>query len=151
MSQTAEKAQKKATAQRRRTRTAGPAGRTAKTSASTAGPTTSKAPPGADGGPSVPVLVPEIHVRHVHLPQVDVSHVPVPSVHVPDQVRRMVPDPANNRLLWYGGLAGLAAFGVIGWPVAGVVAAATYVAEHRAKVALHEREDGGKSAPSRAS
>lgn len=122
----------------------------------------SKAQPKKEaGGPSVPVLVPEFHVRHVALPQVRVGHVPVPRVHVPaphlhlplpEAVRSRVPDPAANRVLWYGGLAGLAAFGVIGWPVAGVVAAGTYVAEHRAMAALHAADTkakggGSKSAP----
>lgn len=32
-------------------------------------------------GPSVPVLVPEVHVRHLQVPQL--HHVPVPHVHVP--------------------------------------------------------------------
>lgn len=91
-------------------------------------------------GPSVPVLVPEVHVRHIPVPRLGVGHVPVPKVYVPgtDTVRRHLPDPAGNRVLWYGGLAGLAAVGVIGWPVAGVVAAGTYVAEHRARAAAHE-------------
>jgi hypothetical protein len=96
-------------------------------------------------GTSVPVLVPEVHVRHLHVPQV--GHVPHVHLPVPDAVRRRVPDPAGNRLIWYGGLAGLAAFGIIGWPVAGVVAAGTYVAEHRARAAMQEaspEHDGGE-------
>ena len=96
-------------------------------------------------GPSVPVLVPEVHVRHLPVPRVGVGHVPVPkmSLPIPDQVRQHLPDPVDNRVLWYGGLAGLAAVGVIGWPVAGVVAAGTYVAEHRARHWLAGHEDGG--------
>lgn len=98
-------------------------------------------------GPSVPVLVPEVHVRHIPVPRLGVGHVPVPKVYVPgtDTVRRHLPDPAGNRVLWYGGLAGLAAVGVIGWPVAGVVAAGTYVAEHRARAAAHEGNGSSSS------
>jgi hypothetical protein len=94
----------------------------------------------AAGAMHLPVLVPEMHVRHIPMPRIEMAHVPVPHVHlpVPDAVRSRLPEPTTNRLVWYGGLAGLAAFGVIGWPVAGVVAAGTYVAEHRAKAAMHE-------------
>ena len=83
-------------------------------------------------GRSVPVLVPEMHVRHVP--------VQVPSVHVPmpGAMRDRLPDVTTNRVLWWGGLAVLAATEVISWPVAGVVAAGTYVAERRAKAAVHE-------------
>jgi hypothetical protein len=92
------------------------------------------------GTRSLPVLVPAVHVRHIPVPSIAMAHVPVPHIHVPvpDAVRDRLPEPTTNRLVWYGGLAGLAAFGVIGWPVAGVVAAGTYVAEHRAKAAMHE-------------
>ena len=96
-------------------------------------------------GPSVPVLVPSVRVRHLPVPRMGVGHVAVPKVSlpIPDQVRNRFPDPVDNRLLWYGGLAGLAAVGVIGWPVAGVVAAGAYVAEHRARHWLAGHEDGG--------
>jgi hypothetical protein len=43
----------------------------------------------------------------------------------------LVPDP--KRLLWWGGLAALAALEVIEWPVAVVVAAGSYVAERMAR------------------
>jgi hypothetical protein len=85
---------------------------------------------------SLPVLVPEVHVRRLPLPAIGVRHVPVP--HVPDAVRSRLPEPTTNRVVWYGGLAGLAALGVIDWPVAGVVAAGTYVATRRAKSAMEE-------------
>jgi hypothetical protein len=97
----------------------------------------------------VPVLVPVVHVRRVPLPNVGVRHVPVPHVsvphvpvpHVPEAVRSRIPEPTTNRVLWLGGLAGLAAFGVIDWPVAGVVAAGTYVATRRAKAAMEEERE----------
>jgi hypothetical protein len=43
----------------------------------------------------------------------------------------VLPDP--KRLLWWGGLAALAAVEVIEWPVAVVVAAGSYVAERMAR------------------
>lgn len=89
---------------------------------------------------SLPVLVPGVRVRHIPLPRIEMGHVPVPRVYVPvpDVVRSRLPEPTNNRLIWFGGLAGLAALGVIGWPVAGVVAAGMYVAERRAKAAMYQ-------------
>lgn len=104
-------------------------------------------------GHSLPVLVPEVHVRHVPLPRIDVTHVPVPHMRLPvsDAVRSRLPEPSTNRLLWFGGLAGLAALGVIEWPVAGVVAAGTYVAERRAKAARHDEPvSAGRRRPARA-
>ena len=52
---------------------------------------------------------------------------PLPSFD--DMRRSMTPE----RLLWYGGLGTLAAFGVIDWPVAAVVGAGAYVAKRMAK------------------
>lgn len=87
----------------------------------------------AGEGRSVPVPVPEVHVHQVRLPAVGVPHVPVP-----DLVRHAVPGRRASRVLWFGGLAGLAAVGVIGWPVAGVVAVGTYAAERWARAGLRE-------------
>ncbi len=90
---------------------------------------------------SVPVLVPEMHLRRI---PVQVRHLPVPVVgsahlpQVPGAMRARLPEIPRNRLLWWGGLAGLAAFGVIVWPVAGVVAPGTYIATRGAKEAAHE-------------
>jgi hypothetical protein len=100
---------------------------------------------------SLPVLVPEVHVRHLPLPRVDVGHVPVPRVHLPmpDAVRNRMPEHLGNRALWLGGLAGLAALGVIDWPVAGVVAAGTYVATRRARAAAHEELEAAQPAGTR--
>lgn len=100
-------------------------------------------------GPSLPVLVPEVHVRHLPLPKIEVSHVPVPHMRLPvsDAVRSRLPEPTTNRVLWFGGLAGLAALGVIEWPVAGVVAAGTYVAARWARAAEpDEPESAGRRA-----
>jgi hypothetical protein len=90
-------------------------------------------------GSSLPVLVPELHVRHVPLPRMGAVSMPsLPSMKVPGPtaVRERMPEP--KRMVWFGGLAGLAALGVIHWPVAGVVAVGTYVAERRAKDAIRE-------------
>jgi hypothetical protein len=46
---------------------------------------------------------------------------------------------ARNRVLWYGGLAALAALDVLEWPVAAAVAAGSYVAEQRARSVLRPR------------
>ncbi|MHB1876228.1 MAG: hypothetical protein ACYCPF_15375 [Streptosporangiaceae bacterium] len=56
--------------------------------------------------------------------------VPVPHVHAPS-IR--MPSGLRGNVLWWGGLAGLAVFGVIDWPVAAVVAAGTWVAEQRSR------------------
>lgn len=81
----------------------------------------------------IPVLVPEVHVRHVTLPRVpgvDLNNLHVP---MPAALRDRVPMPDKKHLVLLGGLAGMAAFGAISWPIAGVVAAATYVAERGAQ------------------
>jgi hypothetical protein len=54
------------------------------------------------------------------------SHFPIPVPGLPANV-----DP--KRMLWWGGLAALAAVGVIEWPVAAVVGAGSYVAERLAR------------------
>ena len=97
---------------------------------------------------SLPVLVPEVHVHRIPLPSIQTTYVPVPHVHmpVPNAMRSRLPDPATNRLLWYGGLAGLAVLDVIAWPVAGVVAAGTYVAERSAKATMHREVVAAKAA-----
>lgn len=58
---------------------------------------------------------------------------PKPSLRLPGIAS--LPLPPTGQLLWLGGLGALAAFEVIEWPVALVVAAATFVAEQRAKAA----------------
>jgi len=60
--------------------------------------------------------------RGPHLPAV---HVPVPHV----------PSGTAGNVLWWGGLATVAAFGVVDWPVVALVAAGTWVAEQHAKSA----------------
>jgi len=43
--------------------------------------------------------------------------------------------PGN--VIWWGGLAAVAALGVVDWPVAALVAAGTWVAERHAKQSDH--------------
>ncbi len=61
----------------------------------------------------------------VHLPHVPVPHVPAPHV--------SMPTGTTGRVLWWGGLAAVAAFGVVDWPVAALVAAGSWVAEQYAR------------------
>ncbi len=65
-----------------------------------------------------------------HLP-----HPPVPHVQV------AMPTGVPGRVLWWGGLAAVAAFGVVDWPVAVLVGAGSWVAEQYAKAA---RQPDGK-------
>ncbi len=60
-----------------------------------------------------------------HLPHVWMPHVPAPQV--------SMPSGTAGRVLWWGGLAAVAAFGVVDWPVAALVAAGSWVAEQHAK------------------
>ncbi len=61
----------------------------------------------------------------VHLPHVPMPHMPTPHV--------AIPPGAAGRVLWWGGLAAVAAFGVVDWPVAALVAAGSWVAEQHAR------------------
>ena len=56
--------------------------------------------------------------------------VAMPVVHAPS-IR--LPGGRAGTVLWWGSLAGLAAFGVVDWPVAALVAAGTWVAEQRSR------------------
>jgi len=65
-----------------------------------------------------------------HLPGV-----PVHGVHV------AMPTGTAGRVLWWGGLAAVAAFGVVDWPVAVLVGAGSWVAEQYAKAATRPGGD----------
>jgi hypothetical protein len=58
----------------------------------------------------------------------------LPGMHVPG-VHDVMPGGTAGRVLWWGGLAALAAFGVVDWPVAVLVGAGSWVAEQYAKAA----------------
>jgi len=60
------------------------------------------------------------------------------SVPVPVPRIRMPSGTAGN-IIWWGGLAAVAAFGVVDWPVAAIVAAGTWVAEQQSRQATEER------------
>src|SRR5512143_1023735 len=70
-----------------------------------------------------------------------------------------MPSGTAGRVLWWGGLAAVAAFGVVDWPVAALVAAGSWVAEQSAKSAAkppgedreadHSRPAGERGKPQR--
>jgi hypothetical protein len=70
----------------------------------------------------------EEHVQHgvPHMPRV-----PVPRM----------PTGKAGRVLWWGGLAAVAAAGVVDWPVAALVAAGSWVAEQYAKAGQRPDRD----------
>lgn len=51
-----------------------------------------------------------------------------------------MPKGTAGRVLWWGGLAAVAAFGVVDWPVAVLVGAGSWVAEQYAKQAQEARQ-----------
>ncbi len=57
----------------------------------------------------------------------------MPSMSMP---RIGIPGGRAGAILWWGGLAGVAALGVVDWPVVGLVAAGTWVAEQRAQQSI---------------
>jgi len=58
------------------------------------------------------------------------THLPgVPAVHLG------MPTGTAGRVLWWGGLAAVAAAGIVDWPVAALVGAGSWVAEQYAKAA----------------
>jgi hypothetical protein len=52
-----------------------------------------------------------------------------------------MPKGTAGRVLWWGGLAALAAFDIVEWPVAVLVGAGTWVAEQYAKEAQSQRAE----------
>ncbi len=58
---------------------------------------------------------------------------PVPGMHI------AMPTGLPGRVLWWGGLAAVAAFDVVDWPVAVLVGAGSWVAEQYAKEAAQHR------------
>ena len=84
--------------------------------------------PKPDGhGLRVPVPHLSVTSTPVHVPHAGVPHLRVPGL------AAIGSGSTPGRLLWLGGLAAVAALGVIDWPVAAVVAAGSYVAEQRAR------------------
>lgn len=72
-------------------------------------------------GTTIPIPVPEIHTKRVSVPG------------KMGQARRTMTGQLrpSGRLLFYGGLVAVAAFGVIDWPVAAAVGIGTVVARRR--------------------
>jgi hypothetical protein len=107
-------------------------------------PEQKQAPEQEQEGRSMPLLVPEMHVRQVP--------VPVPNVRLPmpESVRDRLPEVTPGRMLWWGGLVALAATDLISWPVAGVVAVGVYVAERSSRAATPAHPgDEAQGGPSR--
>lgn len=61
-----------------------------------------------------------------------ISRLPLPGA----GMARAMPTGMPGRALWWGGLAALAAFDVVEWPVAVIVGAGEWVAEQYAKAAV---------------
>jgi hypothetical protein len=62
-----------------------------------------------------------------------------------------MPAGLPGRVLWWGGLAALAAFEIVDWPVALLVGAGSWIAEQNAKAAQRQRAEprqAGSHAPS---
>jgi hypothetical protein len=70
-----------------------------------------------------------------HLPSMPMPHLPGVPVH---GIHVGMPTGVAGRVLWWGGLATVAAFGVVDWPVAVLVGAGSWVAEQYAKAAQRQ-------------
>ena len=58
-----------------------------------------------------------------------------PVAHSMSVPRITLPGGTAGTVLWWGGLAAVAAFGVVDWPVAALIGAGTWVAERHARQA----------------
>ncbi len=58
---------------------------------------------------------------------------PLPGIHIG------MPTGMPGRVLWWGGLAAIAAFDIVEWPVAVLVGAGSWVAEQYAKAAVGQQ------------
>jgi hypothetical protein len=56
-----------------------------------------------------------------------------------------MPTGIPGRVLWWGGLAALAAFDIVEWPVAVLAGVGSWVAEQYAKAALSQRAEQQKA------
>ena len=50
-----------------------------------------------------------------------------------------MPSGTAGNVIWWGGLAAVAALGVVDWPVAAIVAAGTWVAEQQSRQAAEQQ------------
>ena len=82
---------------------------------------------------SSPGISEEVHVS--------VSRPPV----LPHGVHLGMPTGTAGRVLWWGGLAAVAAVGIVDWPVAALIGAGSWVAEQYAKAA--RKPEGPESNP----
>ncbi len=58
---------------------------------------------------------------------------PMPAMPSMSMPRLHVPGGTAGNVLWWGGLAAVAAFGVVDWPVVALIGAGTWVAERHAR------------------
>ena len=65
--------------------------------------------------------------------------VSMPSISMP---RIRLPAGSAGNVVWWGGLAVVAAFGVVDWPVVALIAAGTWVAEQHARESSRASEAG---------
>lgn len=77
---------------------------------------------------NLPCVRIQIRPPELHLPRVELPHItPRELGHAIDIARTFLPPP--ERMLYYGGLAAIAAFGVIDWPIAAAIGAGTMIAQ----------------------
>ena len=75
-----------------------------------------------------------------HMPHM--PHLPLPGMPMG------MPASTAGRVLWWGGLAALAAFDIVEWPVAVLVGTGSWVAEQYAKAAQSQRAEQQRQASS---
>lgn len=107
---------------------------------------------------SLPFVTAEFRAPDLHLPHVPTPHVSMPGRDDVDAAVRTAKSylPSPKQVTYYGGLAALAAFQVIEWPVAVAIGIGTAVAGQREGRQAPEREgakpaaSAGRSAPATA-
>jgi hypothetical protein len=85
-------------------------------------------PPKATQTPAAPEGEERKEHGELHMPRLPLPGMPV-----------SMPTGLPGRVLWWGGLAALAAFDIVDWPVAVLVGAGSWVAEQYAKAAAQSQ------------
>jgi hypothetical protein len=76
---------------------------------------------------NLPLVSMQVRAPRLHVPQVRLDE----AAHVVDTAHSLLPPP--ERVIYYGGLGALVAFGVIEWPVAAAIGAGTVIAQRAAR------------------
>ena len=77
---------------------------------------------------NLPFLRIQLRAPEMHMPHVGMPHITGRDVgHAVDMARTFLPPP--ERIMYYGGLGALAAFGILEWPVAAAIGAGTLIAQ----------------------